>query len=149
MNSTDANGPNGPVRDAAGRWTRGNPGGPGSKKAKQVARLHEAVAKAVTPAEITAVMRQLYLQATNGCTASASLLLERTLGKSKPASLPLQFTGELGTDAAAVVQAAGLQLLDPSVARELLGLLGDAAGLEQLGTLEQRLAELEARHATS
>ena len=51
------NGPNG--RDTQGRFTKGNPGGPGNPYALQAGRLRSAMLKAVTEDDIRAVVAKL------------------------------------------------------------------------------------------
>jgi hypothetical protein len=62
MSATEArltNGGNGGDRDAHGRFTRGNSGGPGNPHVKSVAAWRSALARVVSPADIKAVLAVL------------------------------------------------------------------------------------------
>lgn len=67
-------------RDGKGRFAKGNPGGPGNPHAIAVAKLREALLKAVTPDAIQRIITKLIAQAEAGDTASAKILLDRVLG---------------------------------------------------------------------
>jgi len=72
------NGGNG--RDGKGRFTKGNHGGPGNPHAQHVARLREALLKAVKPDDIKAVIEAMLRNAKDGNVACARELLNRLLG---------------------------------------------------------------------
>lgn len=72
------NGPDG--RDAAGRFVKGNPGGPGNPYAKLVAALRSALLAAVTEEDIREVIQALVREAKNGNVSAARELLGRVLG---------------------------------------------------------------------
>ena len=76
---TDSNGINGD-RDANGRFTKGNPGGPGPAFPRRVAALRAALLDAVTPADVIAVIRALVEAAKGGDVAAAKVFLDRILG---------------------------------------------------------------------
>lgn len=73
--------PNGPNRDALGRFAEGNPGGPGNPLAKRVADVKRAFLEAVTVEDIAAIARRLVQDARAGDNVAAKIILERTLGK--------------------------------------------------------------------
>ena len=73
------NGANG-QRDAQGRFLPGNEEGHGNPYAKQIHSFRAAIVKAVTPADVRAVIRALLKAAKSGDVAAAKLLLERTAG---------------------------------------------------------------------
>jgi len=75
---------NGDCRDSRGRFARGNPGGPGNPRARQVAQLREALVGAVSATDLRAIVRTLVKQARDGDVVSAREVLDRVLGK--PAS---------------------------------------------------------------
>ena len=59
--SPPPNGSNGRARGhgTGGRFTKGNPGGPGNPMGKQVAALRAAMLAAVTPEDMLALVRTL------------------------------------------------------------------------------------------
>ena len=79
------NGDNG--RDESGRFTPGNPGGPGNPHAAQVGRLRSALLDAVTPEDMRAVALALVEKARAGDIAAARVLFDRVLGKPVEADL--------------------------------------------------------------
>ena len=74
-----ANGDNG--RNAQGRFTEGNPGGPGNPFARQVAALRRMILDAVTEDDLKAVVAALVERAKAGDIAAARELLTRLVGK--------------------------------------------------------------------
>jgi hypothetical protein len=80
MNSAPStNGQNG--RDAGGRFTRGNAGGPGNPHARRVARLRSVMLKSVDGAAIQRIMAALIRRAEDGDVPAAALILNYTVGK--------------------------------------------------------------------
>ena len=77
------NGQNG--RDAAGRFTKGNPGGPGNPFAKRVHQLRSALIQAVTEEDIREIVEALVTLAKGGDVAAAREVLSRCLGKPQEA----------------------------------------------------------------
>lgn len=75
-------------RDAAGRFTKGNVGGPGNPYARHTAALRRALAESVTEDEIHELGRQLYQLALGGDLAAAKLLLSYAVGKPAPPADP-------------------------------------------------------------
>ena len=73
------NGNNG--RDERGRFTQGNPGGPGNPYAVQVGKLRTALLNAVTEDDIREIIGALVEKAKEGNIAAARVLFNRTLGK--------------------------------------------------------------------
>ena len=74
-----ANGGNG--RDSAGRFAKGNSGGPGNPYAARVARLRSAMLDAVTDEDFTAIVRKLVELAKGGDMAAIREVMTRTVGK--------------------------------------------------------------------
>ena len=72
------NGANG--RDAAGRFAKGNAGGPGNPNAKRVAALRSALLAAVTEEDIQEVVEALVREAKSGNVQATRELLSRVLG---------------------------------------------------------------------
>ena len=68
-------------RDSRGRWTKGNPGGPGGgKHARRVMALRSAFLRAITDEDMERVVRAMVEEAVGGNVAAAKLLCERALG---------------------------------------------------------------------
>ena len=80
-NNPTPNGHDGYNRDGLGRFGQGNPGGPGSPQAEKVSQWRAALAGAVTPQDITAVMHVLVEKAKAGESWAVRELLDRTCGK--------------------------------------------------------------------
>jgi hypothetical protein len=78
--SPSTNGANGGRQDG-GRFAKGNPGGPGNPHARRVARLRSALLKAVTPADMKAIVARLVQDARAGNVQAAREVIERSLGK--------------------------------------------------------------------
>src|SRR5262249_18398897 len=68
-------------RDAKGRFTKGNPGGPGNPFTRHVAKLRAALAQRVTEADIQQIARGLLVSARLGHLPSIRILLSYALGK--------------------------------------------------------------------
>jgi hypothetical protein len=85
-------------RDTAGRFLKGNPGGPGNPYAKQVAALKAALFEALTREDIQAVVRRMIGEALAGNVAAARLLLEYAVGKPLPGSAANALDAELAVD---------------------------------------------------
>ena len=86
-----------PVRDAAGRWLAGNPGGSGNPHAAAVARWRSALVATVSADDVRAVVLRLIDAARAGEPWAVKELLDRTLGR---AALPVDV--ELSTAAPAM-----------------------------------------------
>lgn len=67
-------------RDDLGRFTVGNPGGPGNPHVKTVARWRGALRDAVTMQDVEDVVKALLDKAKSGDTHAAKYLLDRCLG---------------------------------------------------------------------
>src|SRR5437773_5999495 len=78
---TPANG-----HDAKGRFTRGNPGGPGNPFARRVAALRKVIIDRLTEEDLLAITEALLAKAKEGSVSAAKLLLAYGIGK--PASAP-------------------------------------------------------------
>jgi hypothetical protein len=75
-------------RDAAGRFAKNNPGGPGNPFARRIAEFRKAIAAAATPEKIAAVVAKLEEKALEGDVAAAKLYLAYAIGKPGPAPDP-------------------------------------------------------------
>ncbi|MEX2212584.1 MAG: hypothetical protein WD768_00555 [Phycisphaeraceae bacterium] len=78
------NGDNG--RDAGGRFAKGNAGGPGNPHARRVAHLRARIVEAVTDDDLADIVATLVRCAKAGEPWAVRELLDRCLGKSKPAA---------------------------------------------------------------
>jgi hypothetical protein len=77
-----------PERDAGGRFTSGNRGGPGNPFARQVAALRQAILDRLTPQDIQDIVDSLKKLAREGSFQAAKLLLAYAIGKPQPAPEP-------------------------------------------------------------
>jgi hypothetical protein len=75
------NNPSGSGHDARGRFTKGNPGGPGNPFNRTVADLRAALLACVTPQDVQEVMAALKEQAQKGNVAAIRLYLAYSVGK--------------------------------------------------------------------
>ena len=83
------NGGNG-VRDAQGRFAKGNPGGPGNPYAKQVARVRSLIVEAVSEEDLRAVIAALVEKAKRGDVVAAREFFDRLVGRPAAAIAPEQ-----------------------------------------------------------
>ena len=83
-----ANGGNGSGRDARGRFTKGNPGGPGNPYTRQVARLRQALLEALEPEALREVVAALVRAARQGDVPAAKLLLAYAVGRPREMADP-------------------------------------------------------------
>jgi hypothetical protein len=75
-------------RDEAGRFTAGNPGGPGNPFARQVGARRKALLDAVSPEDVGRVAKKLYELALAGDVAAGKVLLAYVVGKPAEAVNP-------------------------------------------------------------
>jgi hypothetical protein len=138
-------------RDEAGRFRPGHSiKSPGNPRLRRLGTLQRALASAITPEELTTVVRNLHDQALAGDTQAARLLLERCLGR--PGEERHEIALELpeitdansladGMRAVAVAAAAGdIELADAERMVALLREVGEAIVVRQLA---DRVREIE------
>ena len=77
-------------RDAGGRFTKGNRGGPGNPHVKRAQRLRAALLKTVTPVRMARVVEKLLQAAEGGDIQAARLVIERCLGPATAIDLVAQ-----------------------------------------------------------
>src|SRR6516165_9805122 len=81
-------------RDGKGRFTRGNPGGPGNPFARRTAAARKAFCEAVSHQDLVEIARALKDRAKSGDVAAAKLVLAYVVGKPadvvEPDTLDLQ-----------------------------------------------------------
>jgi hypothetical protein len=75
-------------RDASGRFTKGNRGGPGNPFARQVAEFRKAIIEATTPEKIQAVVAKVEQKALEGDLAAVKIYLAYTVGRPTAAPDP-------------------------------------------------------------
>jgi ribosomal protein L17 len=68
-------------RDARGRFTKGNPGGPGNPYPKQVAKIRSVILECVSDQDLRAIIHKLVEQAKAGDIQAAREVLNRLAGK--------------------------------------------------------------------
>ena len=85
MKEPTANGNNG--RDNRGRFTEGNPGGPGNPQAKRVGELRFALLGAVTEDDVREVIASVVQKAKDGDMVAARVLFDRVLGPAVAADI--------------------------------------------------------------
>jgi hypothetical protein len=77
-------------RDATGRFTKGNPGGPGNPFYRRQAEFRRAALAAFTPEDVTSLLRVMLALGRNGDTAAARVFLDYAVGKPAKAAEPDQ-----------------------------------------------------------
>ncbi len=75
-------------RDAKGRFTKNNPGGPGNPYARKIAALRQSLIKHLGPRELYEIVRLLVGQAMCGNIESTKLLFQYVIGKAPDAPDP-------------------------------------------------------------
>ncbi len=85
MTSRSPNGANG--RGPGGRFAKGNPGGPGNPCAKKAGQLRAALLKAVTTADMKAIISKLVEKAKGGDVRAAREVIDRCVGRPTEADL--------------------------------------------------------------
>ena len=79
--------PFGDGRAPNGRFSKGNPGGPGNPYAKRVAALRRALIESVTEEDMRSIVARLVQDARDGDIQAAKEILLRTLGRPTEADL--------------------------------------------------------------
>ena len=139
-------------RDASGRFTHGNPGGPGGAH-RRPSELRRAAEEAITPEHVQAMLRKAARMALEGNLTAMRLVLERTTGRAPEAPVDVEPLGielpKLRTAADCNVALERLfdGIVDGKVDRETAKLLIDAVQARlrvlEVTDLEARLAEVE------
>jgi hypothetical protein len=75
-------------RDAGGRFTKGNPGGPGNPFARRTAALRKAMVEAVSEEDICEIVQVMKKKAKEGDVAAAKLVLSYVVGRPAEAANP-------------------------------------------------------------
>ena len=69
------------MHDTAGKFKKGNPGGPGNPNMKLFSQYRKALETAITKKDFKAVVKKLLDLAKAGDVQAIKILLDRTLGK--------------------------------------------------------------------
>ena len=77
-----------PGRDSQGRFTKGNPGGPGNPFYRKQAEFRRAVLALFTPEDVASLLRVMLALGRNGDVAAAKVFLEYVVGKPHKAPDP-------------------------------------------------------------
>src|SRR5580704_9086695 len=75
-------------RDGGGKFTKGNPGGPGNPHARACARMLEVFRNAISEDEMLQICRMLFVKAVGGDVSAAKIILSYKIGKPLPAPHP-------------------------------------------------------------
>jgi hypothetical protein len=150
---TVCDGGNGRAHD--GRFGPGNTYGRGNPRLQHVGELRRAIAEAITPADIAAVVGALLTRARAGDVAAARELLDRVGGKPAQAppegeaislSLPpLRSPADTVTASQAILAAVGAGTLSPADAARIAGVVELARRTLETEDLARRVALLESR----
>lgn len=130
-----------------GRWKTGESGNPAGRKpgTGEVAKIRAAIAN-----RLPELLDKLMVQALEGDTAAARLLLERAVAPLKANEqavvLDLPTGGTLTAKATAVLAAAAAGVLAPGQAAQLITAMGTLAKITELDELAARVAALETKH---
>jgi hypothetical protein len=79
---------NGSGRDSKGRFTAGNPGGPGNPFARRVAQLRSVMLQCITDEDMQAITHAVLLKARNGDLQAVKLMYQYGIGKASDAVNP-------------------------------------------------------------
>ena len=144
---TDSNG-----RDATGRFTEGNAGGPGGAR-RRSSELRRAAEEAITPEHVTAMIRKAARMALEGNLPAMRLVLERTTGRAPEAPVEVEPLGielprlRTAADCNAAIEKLVDGICKGNVDRDAAKLLIDAIQTRlkaiEVNELEVRLAQLE------
>ena len=85
VDAPSPNGSNG--RDGRGRFSKGNSGGPGNPYAQQVGKLRSALLRAVSEADMQAIVGRLVELAKEGNVQAAKEVIDRCIGRPVEADL--------------------------------------------------------------
>jgi hypothetical protein len=143
-------------RDPQGRFTQGNPGGPGRPPGRGTV-LRRAAEEAITPEHVAAIIRKATRMALEGNPAAMRLVLERVCGRAPdapadgtPIYLPLPQLRTAANCALAIDRLAEAICdgrVDRDGAKVMLDVIQARLKAIEVNDLEERLAELEKQAA--
>lgn len=132
-------------RDANGRFTPGNAGGPGNPFARQVAALRRALVETLTPDDMREITFALTLRAKGGNVSAAKLLFQYALGKPLASTHPDRLDAdEVEAFKANAVNGDVIKAIDATPAAPALTVLREL----QPGRAEEFFNELRAENLT-
>ncbi len=139
-------------RDANGRFTAGNPGGPGGAR-RRPSDLRRAAEEAITPEHVQAMMRKAMRMALEGNLSAMRFVMERTTGRAPEApmdvvplgiGLPrLQTAAHCNTAIERLFDGIVKGEVDRETAKLLIDTVQTRLRVLEVTSLEERLAELE------
>lgn len=139
-------------RDANGRFTAGNPGGPGGAR-RRPSDLRRAAEEAITPEHVQAMMRKAMRMALEGNLSAMRFVMERTTGRAPEApmdvvplgiTLPrLQTAAHCNTAIERLFDGIVKGEVDRETAKLLIDTVQTRLRVLEVTGLEERLAELE------
>jgi hypothetical protein len=139
-------------RDAQGRFTAGNAGGPGGPK-RRAFTLRQAASEAITPEHLQAMLRKAAAMALQGNLSAMRFVFERVCGKAPEAPataeplgivLPaMQTAAECNQALERITHAICAGTLERDVAKLLIDAVQARLKAIEVHDLEQRLADLE------
>lgn len=139
-------------RDATGRFTHGNKGGPGGAR-RRPNELRQAIEEAITPEHLQAIMRKATRLALEGNLTAMRLVLERTTGRAPEAPVDVAPLGielprlQTAANCNTAIERLFAAIVEGTVDRETAKLLIDTVQTRlrvlEVTDLETRLAEVE------
>jgi len=139
-------------RDALGRFTLGNPGGPGGPR-RRASELRRAAEEAITPEHVAAIVRKATRMGLEGDIAAMKLVLERTCGRAAQApaetealgiELPeLRTADDCNTAIGRVIDSLCAGTVDRDAAKLVIEAIQTRTKAIEANEFEQRLAQLE------
>ena len=115
-----SNGLNG--RDSTGRFTKGNPGGPGSPYARRVSDLRRTLLEEVSDSDLRELVRTLVERGKRGDVMAAREVLDRLMGKAK-VTMAVEIEPKMTLDEARA-RLRSLVERNPDLAEQLAGMMG-------------------------
>ena len=110
-------------RDSMGRFTTGNPGGPGNPHSRQVADIRRAMVEAVSEDDLQAIVATLIAKAKAGNIMAAREVLDRLLGKPKASMDLTTDTSDSLTEEQIHQRLTLLIASEPAVRTEIAGII--------------------------
>ena len=142
-------------RDERGRFTKGNPGGPGNPAVRRLAEFQAAIHEVVTPQRFRLILATLLKAAVDEQDVPAArLIFDRVLGKSRAEPVPdldlglpngLESAEDIAKISNALLKAVLCGALAPEDAARTAAVIEAARKSLETQDLARRIAELEAQ----
>ncbi len=139
-------------RDNQGRFTVGNPGGPGGPR-RRTSELRRAAEEAITPEHVAAMIRKATLMGLGGNLSAMRFALDRTCGRAteapvdaEPLGVPvprLRTADDCNTAIGRLIDGICKGTIDRESAKLLIDAVQTRLKAIELNELEERLAQLE------